>query len=72
MTKSVKEIEHVMNVGNQNRAVGSVYIVSFWSNSVILAVFKNAAYIYNSYVCFKNNNIKDFYSELNISSVQSL
>lgn len=39
MTKSVKEIEHVMNVGNQNRAVGSVYIVSFWSNSVILAVF---------------------------------
>lgn len=39
MTKSVKEIEHVMNVGNQNRAVGSVYIVSFWSNSVILSVF---------------------------------
>ena len=24
MTKSVKEIEHVMNVGNQNRAVGYV------------------------------------------------
>lgn len=74
MTKSVKEIEHVMNVGNQNRAVGSVYIVSFWSNSVILAVFyiKMQLIYITVYVYFKNNNIKDFYSELNISSVQSL
>lgn len=69
MTKSVKEIEHVMNVGNQNRAVGSVYIVSCLEKQCNISgiLFKNAAYIYNSYVCFKNNNIKDFYSELNIS-----
>lgn len=26
VTKSVKEIEHVMNVGNQNRAVGYVNV----------------------------------------------
>ena len=32
MTKSVKEIEHVMNVGNQNRAVGYVHFNSFILN----------------------------------------
>lgn len=48
MTKSVKEIEHVMNVGNQNRAVGSVYIVSCLEKQCNISgiLFKNAAYIY--------------------------
>ena len=30
VTKSVKEIEHVMNVGNQNRAVGYVCFINFY------------------------------------------